>query len=403
MLAGTTLLPIENLALNNLLLFGILLLAGLLSGHFFNAILRIPRMTGFVAIGMLLGPAGLNWLSEAMLADAKVFVDIGLGLILYELGNRLDFKWLTRDRWLLATGVTESALAFGFVYFALYALGVWHLFAALLAAMAISTSPTVVTQLTKELSAEGQVTERALSFTALNNVIAFFVIAMLLPVIHFQHRADTMVVVLHPIYLLLGSALIGLVLSVVGIKLAALLGKREGHHFILVVSLVVIAVGAANALNFSVLLTLLTFGILTRNLDKQRSLIPVEFGRGGELFMVILFVVSGARLHFDDGLSVAWMGVVLLIARFAGKLIGLSLFSRTGTLGFSGSWNLNLVMQPLSGVVLISILGVTKNYPEMGDNIAAALMLALVVLELGGPVVAQWGLKRAGEINPSVS
>jgi len=403
MAAEISFLPHENFALNNLLLFGTLLLAGLLSGHVFNAVLRMPRIVGFVAIGMLLGPAGLNWLSDGMLTDAQVFVDIGFGLVLYELGNRLDLKWLSSDRWLLATGIAESVLAFICVYFALYLLDVRPIIAALLAAMAISTSPAVVTQLTKELRSEGLVTERALCFTAMNNVIAFFVVALILAAVHLEHRTAGMIGVLHPVYLLAGSALLGLVLSVVGIWLATLLGKREGSHFTLVVSLVIIAVGAADALNFSVLLTLLIFGILTRNLDKGRALMPTEFGRGGELFIVVLFVVFGARLRFDLSLGIAWMGLVLLIARFFGKLIGISLFSRTSTLGFSGAWNLNLVMQPLSGSALIAILGMTQNYPEVGQTLAAALMLALTVLELASPIAAKWGLMRAGEVNPSRS
>jgi Kef-type K+ transport system membrane component KefB len=392
-----TFLPQSQIALNNLLLFGTLLLAGLLSGHFFYTALRLPRIVGFVVVGMLLGPSGLNWLSEATLNNAQVFVDIGLGLVLYELGNRLDVKWLTHDRVLLASGLAESALAFVCVYGALYLLDVNPLTSALLAALAISTSPAVLTQLTKELKAEGQVTERALNYTALNNVLAFLAIAVLLPVLHFEHRASAVTVVLHPLYLLAGSALLGLVLSATGIKLAQLMGKREGHHFILIVSLVIIAVGAAEALGFSVLLTVLSLGILTRNLDRQRALMPVEFGRGGELFIVVLFVVSGARLRFDASPDIAWIGAVIVVARFIGKWIGLSLFARSGTLGLAGGWNLNLVMQPLSGAVLISILGLTHNYPEVGVNLAAALMLALAVLELLGPVAAQWGLKRAGE------
>lgn len=391
-------LPQSQIALNNLLLFGVLLLAGLLGGSLFHAVLRLPRIVGFLVVGMLLGPAGLNWLTNATLEDAQVFVDIGLGLVLYELGNRLDLKWYARNRWLLASGIAESALAFLCVYVALYFLGVEPLIAALLASMAVSTSPAVLTYLTRELKAEGQVTERALNYTALNNVIAFFGVAVLLPVLHLEHRAGVMTVVLHPLYLLLGSALLGLVLAAVGIKLAGLMGKREGHHFILIVSLVVIAVGAAEALRFSVLLSVLTLGILTRNLDTHRVLMPVEFGRGGELFIIVLFVVSGARLHFDGSLlDVGWMGATIVIARFVGKWVGLSLFAHTGPLGLGGGWNLTLVMQPLSGAVLVSTLGLTGNYPEVGASLAAALMLALAVLELLGPIAAQWGLKRAGE------
>ena len=390
-------LPQSQIALNNLLLFGVLLLAGLLSGYLFHAALRLPRIVGFVAVGMLLGPSGLNWLTEPTLEDAQVFVDIGLGLVLYELGNRLDLKWFARNRWLLASGIAESALAFLCVYLALYSLSVQPLLAALLASLAVSTSPAVLTYITRELKAEGQVTERALNYTALNNVVAFFGVAMLLPALHLEHRAGVMMVALHPLYLLLGSVLLGLTLSAVGIKLAALIGKRDGYHFILIVSLVVIAVGAAEALRFSVLLTVLALGILTRNLDQNRSLMPVEFGRGGELFIIVLFVVSGARLRFGANLDVAWIGATIVIARFVGKWIGLSLFARTGPLGLAGGWNLTLVMQPLTGAVLISTLGLTGNYPEVGASLSAGLMLALAVLELLGPIAVQWGLKRAGE------
>ena len=392
-------LPQSNAALNNLLLFGVLLLAGLLSGHVFRSFLRLPRIVGFVAVGMLLGPIGLNWLTEPTLEDTQVFVDIGLGLVLYELGNRLDLKWFARNRGLLASGIAESALAFLCVYATLYYLDVQPLIAAFLASLAVSTSPAVLPQLIRELKAEGQVTERALNYTALNNVAAFFGVALLLPALHLEHRAGALTVVLHPLYLLVGSALLGLALSAIGIKLAALMGKREGYHFTLIVSLVIIAVGAAEALRFSVLLTVLTLGILTRNLDKNRSLMPVEFGRAGELFIVVLFVVSGARLRFGANLEVAWMGAVIVVARFVGKWIGLSLFARAGPLGLIGGWNLNLVMQPLSGAVLVSTLGLTANYPEVGDGLAAALMLALAVLEIAGPIAAQWGLKRAGETN----
>ena len=138
--------------------------------------------------------------------------------------------------------------------------------------------------------------------------------------------------------------------------------------------------------------------MLGRNLDTHRVLMPVEFGRGGELFIIVLFVVSGARLHFDGSLlDVGWMGATIVIARFVGKWVGLSLFAHAGPLGLGGGWNLTLVMQPLSGAVLVSTLGLTGNYPEVGASLAAALMLALAVLELLGPIAAQWGLKRAGE------
>jgi hypothetical protein len=125
-------------------------------------VLRVPRIVGYVLIGMLLGASGLRLLDEKLLNEAWIFVDIALGLVLYELGLRLDFSWLKRDRLLLATGVAESALSFGFIYYALRYFDVGALHAAVAAAIGVATSPAVVMLVAQELKAEGQVTERAL-------------------------------------------------------------------------------------------------------------------------------------------------------------------------------------------------------------------------------------------------
>jgi Kef-type K+ transport system membrane component KefB len=400
MLSAVSFLPQEHLQLGNLLLFGILLLTGLLGGHVFQAGLRLPKITGFVVAGMLLGPVGLNWLSEDMLDDSQVFVNIGLGLVLFELGNRLDLAWMRRDQWLLATSVAEATLSFGFVYAALSVLGVGMLVAGLLAAVAVSTSPAVVTLIVKDLRAEGQLTERALSLTALNNVIAFFIIAALLPLLHIEHSADGVTVIAPPLYLLIGSLLLAFALSVVCLQLAAWLGKREDRQFVLLVCFVVIAVGAATALKLSELLTVLGFGILTRNLDRKRVLLPVDFGRGGELFIIVLFVVAGARLRVSAFQEAVWIGAIIVIARFAGKFVGLGLFARPNGFTLRRVWHLSLVMLPLSSTMLTLIQGAAGTYPEMSAQLSTALFLALAVFELLGPVTAQWGLQHAGESHP---
>jgi Kef-type K+ transport system membrane component KefB len=393
-------LPDQQFQLSNLLLFGVLLLTGLLGGHVFQAGLRLPKITGFVVAGMVLGPIGLNWLSDAMLDDSQVFVNIGLGLVLFELGNRLDLPWMRRDRWLLGTSVAEAALSFGFVYTALSVLGVDMLIAAMLGAVAISTSPAVVTLIVKELRAEGQLTERALALTALNNVIAFFIIAALLPILHIEHRADWITVVAHPLYLLVGSLLLAFVLSITCLRLAALLGKREDRQFVLLVCFVVIAVSGATALKLSELLTVLGLGILTRNLDRRRVLLPVDFGRGGELFIIVLFVVAGARLRFSGLHDAAWIGAIIVITRFAGKFVGLGLFAKPNGFTIERVWHLSLVMLPLSSTMLTLIQGTAVTYPEMSAKLSTALFLALAVFELLGPIAAQWGVQRAGEAHP---
>lgn len=68
---------------NNLIVFGLLVIAGVLGGRFAQRIRYLPRITGFILAGVLLGPDGLGALSAELLDNAGVFVDIALGLLLY--------------------------------------------------------------------------------------------------------------------------------------------------------------------------------------------------------------------------------------------------------------------------------------------------------------------------------
>lgn len=390
-------LPQYPFAASPLLLFGLLLLAGLTSGELVRRVLRLPRIVGYVLIGLLLGGGGLDVLDSTLVEEAWIFVDIALGMVLFELGRRLDFTWFRRDPWLAATGVLESGLSFALVYAALAYFGVQPIYAAVAAAIAIATSPAVVMVVAQELKAEGQVTERALNLVAINSVIAFVTFTMLLAWLHHEYHAGWQTIVLHPVYLLSGSLLLGFLASVSVLLLARLLGKSERGHFVVTLALVVATVGLARMLELSVVLSLLAFGVLSRNLDEHHDLMPFETGRVGEMFVVVLFVVSGTSLNLDGLVTGGTLALVFLLARFAGKSAGvlaLTYFSgvKRGTAGL-----LCLALTPMSGLAVSMVQNTSHIYPEFGANLAAIVLTAVLILELVGPVAVQFALKRAGE------
>src|SRR5512139_664527 len=92
--------------------FGALLLAGLVGGEVVNRVLALPRITGYVLAGIACGPYGLGLGEGPLFSKARLFVDLALGLILFERGARLDFAWLARNRWLSVAAVGESLGAF---------------------------------------------------------------------------------------------------------------------------------------------------------------------------------------------------------------------------------------------------------------------------------------------------
>jgi Kef-type K+ transport system membrane component KefB len=379
------------------LLFGLLLLAGIAGGELVKRALNLPRIVGYILTGLLLGASGLNLLDQPLVDESWIFLEIALGLVLFELGRRLHLDWLANDRWLLATSLLECTLSFVLIYAALTAFDIAPIYATVAAAIGISTSPAVVLLVAQEMKAEGQVTERALNLTALNSVVAFVLATMLLAWIHHDYQAGWTMVVLHPVYLLSGSVVLGYGASLAAIGLSRLFGKHAERQFVMLIALIVLTIGAARMLELSVLLALLTFGVFCRNVDRRYDLMEVDLTSVGQIFYVVLFVVGGAQLHLEDLAAGGLIGMAYVTARFIGKAIGVITLTplsgvRPGTAGL-----LCIALMPMSGLALAMVHQTTRLYPEFGAQLATIVISAVLILEIVGPIAVQFALKRAGE------
>ena len=344
---------------NNMFWIGALLAVGVACGEAVRRFLRLPRITGYAAAGLALGPGGLGLIDNPVLEDLGVFADVAIGLVLFELGQRLDLAWLRRTPALALMGVAESLGAAALVFFTLhYYFDLVPLAAGIAAAIAVSTSPAALMRVAADLRAEGQVTERALIVTAINGVLAFLALTVLIPWLHFEYRGGWLTMVTHPLYLLGGSAALALVAGWFTLRLAGLIGKSPERQFIAVIAMVVMTVGIAIALKVSVLLALLGMGALVRNADREHHLVVVDSGNAGQLFYVCLFVITGASLD-----------LALLATALA----------------------------PMSGLAVVLVHQTAALYPEIRESVAPVVLAAVVMLELAGPIATQFALRRAGE------
>jgi Kef-type K+ transport system membrane component KefB len=393
-------LPTLPLQVNRFALFGSILLLGLVGGELAHRSRAVPRVTGFLLIGLGAGPNGLGLLSYELMDQALPFVDIALGIVLFQLGMKLDLETLRRDRSLLASGMLESGLSFLLMYAVLTLLGVDGLHAGLAAAIGISSSPAVVLLVTRELRATGPVTGRCLDLVALNNVLSFLVFTGILPWLHYEQHAAWSVVILQPLYRLFGSLALACLLTGVCLLVARLIGQRENGQFALLVGTIVSAVGAAKMLDLSPLLVLLALGILSRNLDRDGVLMEVEFGHSGDIFFVILFVVAGASLHLKELSAVGWAAAALVVARLAGKTAALILVSRHAGLSLRQSSLLGLTLVPMAGLAIGLVQTTSNMYPEFAEALSAMILASVAILETVGPVATEFALKRAGEVAP---
>lgn len=389
-------LPDFPLPMSTLALFGVLVLAGLAGGALARKI-SLPTITGYTLVGLALGRSGLDLFTTELLVQARVFADISLGLILFDLGRRLDFKWLRNDRFLFAAGASESLLSFVFIFVTLDYFGIPKLFAAATAAIGISTSPAVVMLLAQEQRAEGQVTERALTLVAVNSVVAFITVTMLLSALHYEYQASPLTMVLHPLYLLAGSMLLGALAWHAALRLGRRLGKQSERQFIMLVAMVVLTVGVASALKLSVLLALLVFGVLVKNRDPQHDFIPAEVGGPGHLFFIVLFVVTGMQLNAKYLLIGGILGLAYVAVRGAGKILGVMPWAMLSGLNRKSALLLGLALMPMAEFEFVMVQYLRSVYPDFHPEALAIVISAVLILELIGPLIVLYALRQSGE------
>ncbi len=135
-----------------------------------------PVLTTAAAGTAPLGTSPSTW---ATLRSLSWIFDLALGWVLVELGQRIDLRWLLRNKALAATAVLEYALTWGLVALALRSLGLGWLPATVVATLAAHSSPVLLSTLLPQWRAEGQVTERALHLGSINTVLT----AITLPIV----------------------------------------------------------------------------------------------------------------------------------------------------------------------------------------------------------------------------
>ncbi len=348
-------------------------------------------------VGFLVGPSVMGLVSYEELAASRIVVDVSLGLILYRLGLSLDIKQLLSDKSLLITSLVECVLTFAAVYYGLAWIGVVGLPAAVIAAVAISSSPSVLIHVAHELGASGPVTDRAQSLVALNNVIAFMVFAALLPGLYAEGNAPLETVIGAPLYSFLGSAALGGVAGVVLHYTARKFKSATQYHLALVIGAVMFTLGASMMLNLSPLFAPLVLGVVVRGIERKDLISGMEFGSAFELFFIVLFVYAGANLHIAEMVQYAPAAGIFVLGRAAAKWFGVGATSFLFRLPVRQSTTTGLLLLPMAGLAIGLVNTTVTLFPQHGAVVSSIVLAAVAVMETIGPPIAARALRLSGD------
>lgn len=390
-------LPLLPDSLNLLTAISLLLVTGILGARLMSRALPVPAITGYVVTGLLIGPALFGFVTTAALDRIGLLVDLALGLVLFELGRRVDFQWLLREKRLLITGIAISLATFAALYWLLLGFGFGSLIASMGAAIGMATSPAVALSVVREVKAEGQLTERMLNIVAIGNVFSFVGFSMGLSVLHLEYDAGWHSYVLHPLYLFAGSVLLGWIASRLLIHLSAFVGRDNQAQLVLTIALITATVGVSTMLKLSALIALLAFGIATRTGKARHVLMETDFGPLNALLYVFLFVFAGAKLELSHFIEMAPIVFAFIAVRFAVTIFFTTTLASFNGLALRKGVMLGMSLIPLSGFKVIMVQHAASFYPLFSGQLAALMVSILVILEIIGPICTRFALISSGE------
>jgi Kef-type K+ transport system membrane component KefB len=376
---------------------GLALLAAGLCGELCYRAWHLPRISGYAVIGLIAGAAGSGVIDAESASAARPLLDVALGLLLFELGSRLDLRWIRRNPWLILSSVAEATLTFVLVLTVLLFVHVPVMTAMVLASIAMATSPAMVIQLKTELRAEGQVTQRLMTLTALNSMYAVVIEKLASGWLHQEIYGNVFATILQPLYLLVGSLILAYLLARTCTFFYRRVNMQDEHSFVALFGLVLLAIAIAHVFKLSTILALLAAGIIVKNLEARPQLWPQHFGTAGWLLTVILFVLTLTTFEWRD---IALGGVAacgLIIARLVGKTVGVLIFAKPSGLNWKQGAALGLSLSPMSALAYLLVDDTYTLYPNFDPMLRAVIMCSIVVLQLVGPWLVYRSLALVGE------
>ncbi len=401
--------------------FGFLLLAAYLFGEWTSRI-RLPKLTGYLFAGILLGPDVLGYFSRESVASLRFIDELALAFIALSAGLELRTKDL-RKQWRVLTGlsvaipVTVFCAIFTFVYVALPHLGFLPplrpvqktILAGLLGSLAIARSPSSTLAVIKECRARGGFSESVLCVTVIMDILVIMLFSLFLALAAAAgsgaaaDAAELWVKI--PSELLL-SLLLGFCLAWF-MSVYVRFIRTEGIFFLLCVAFLVTRLSHALAghteflLGFSLhlepLLVCMSAGFFLQNLFGRGAFYEATIDRSFLPIFVVFFALAGTGLSLE-ALEAMWqVAIVYVIIRIMGVFVACHV-----SLGFLGT---SMKMRNLYGMSFITQAGVSiglaglipRRFPEGGEILFTLLLAVIVINQIIGPIAFKTALVQSGE------
>jgi Kef-type K+ transport system membrane component KefB len=396
------------LPLNNILIFGIALVLGIIVARFMDK-LSTPHVVGFILLGVLLGDSFLHLIPFSKVEDLNPITDLALGFIGFGMGEHLliaDLRKLGKS--ILTVSLLESLGAYILVFAGVYIISRSIALAMIFASLAAATDPAATVDVLKQYQSEGRLTTTLLAVVGIDDAIALLLYSISAPIALSLAGVTgglTLSQIVLPLVEILGSILLGIACA---FPVDFFIDRMDNNEEILLfmISSVLLVVGISIWLHLSVILASLVFGTATINLEHTHAEhVSKTIDRVSPILYILFFVVVGARLDIRLVSEIGLVAIGYLVFRALGKMSGAYLGARISNSGENVQKYLGMTLLPQAGVAVglaLSIATKVSNLGTEGASLEATIITTIIattlVVQLIGPILTKLAIFRAGEV-----
>ena len=408
--------PLINADIDILLVICLALIVGLLMTRLMK-IVGLPNVTGYLIVGIILGPCVLGLMNKDQLENVfSVITDLALAFIAFSIGVEFkisSFKHIGKNVFVitLTQALTTTLLVDAVIItMAIVRPDLVPLPVAIcLGAIATATAPAATLMVVRQYKAKGPVTETLLPVVALDDAVGLIVFSVsiaLAKVFASGTQPTFNSIVLEPLLEIVASLGVGAILGLL-LTLGMKLFKSRANRLCLCIAMVMAgcrltrlsATLGIPGFSLSSLLVCMMIGAIYCNMFKESDVIMEQCDRWTTPLFMLFFIISGANLDIFNIVNVGIVGIVYVFVRAAGKYFGAMWGAAVVKAPKPVTKYLGLTLLPQAGVAIgMAAICATSLPAAEAAAVTTVVLCATLIYELVGPVITKIALTAAGEI-----
>ena len=371
--------------------------------------LKLPNVTGYILIGLLAGVVcSTNQLeavfgtdvAQIMVTKFDVVKDLATGFIAFSIGTEFEFKYIRKlGKAPIVIACLESAAATILVTLGIYIVTGNIQLSLVMGAIAAATDPAATILVAKQYKAKGPVSNNLIPVVAIDDATALMFYGICVAIARTLSGHFSAATLFEPFKEIGGAILLGAVMGIIFTGLIRLFTGR-GNRLAITISMVVLCISISHipVLSFSPLLACMTMSMTVVNTSKKWGPVFDQMDRMTPPIFMLFFFVTGAGMDVSVIPTIGVIGVVYIIVRVIGKMLGAWLGAEICHAEKNVKRYLGIGLIPQAGVAIGLAMMCTSVVPEYAKQIMAVVVCGTIIYEIIGPIVTKMMLVKIGEI-----